>query len=380
MKKRGRALAALFAALTLGTGLCACSGYEKADAPVKTAEETQKELPVISIEEETEAEEEKTEVNPQEQERIEKDGMIPSYLTGLMTPVEIANRRPLAIMMSNDKAALPNYGINDADVVYEAPVEGGMNRYMAIIEDYDDLERIGSVRSCRTYYTYFSREFEAVYAHFGQSSFALPYLAQRERINGMEGRGASAFYRTNDRKSPHNAYTSGKKINAAIEDMGISREYPKTYEGHYHFAKEDCPVVLEDGFAASYVRPGYVMNNPWFEYNPEDGLYYRFQYGAPHKGDQGQIAVKNILFQYCHWKYYEPSEYLDINVHTPNAGYYFTNGRGEVVTWEKDGALGVTHYYDKNGQEILLNPGKTWVCILQTDRMDKAEYYGDTTQ
>ena len=150
MKKRGRALAALFAALTLGTGLCACSGYEKADAPVKTAEETQKELPVISIEEETEAEEEKTEANPQEQERIEKDGMIPSYLTGLMTPVEIANRRPLAIMMSNDKAALPNYGINDADVVYEAPVEGGMNRYMAIIEDYDDLERIGSVRRCRT--------------------------------------------------------------------------------------------------------------------------------------------------------------------------------------------------------------------------------------
>ena len=63
-----------------------------------------------------------------------------------------------------------------------------------------------------------------------------------------------------------------------------------------------------------------------------------------------------------------------------NAGYYFTNGRGEMVTWEKDGALGVTHYYDKNGQEILLNPGKTWVCIIQTDRMDKAEYYGDTTQ
>ena len=50
-----------------------------------------------------------------------------------------ANRRPLAIMMSNDKAALPQYGINHAGVVYEAPVEGSMNRYMALIEDYDDL-------------------------------------------------------------------------------------------------------------------------------------------------------------------------------------------------------------------------------------------------
>ena len=55
-----------------------------------------------------------------------------------------ANRRPLAIMMSNDKAALPQYGINHAGVVYEAPVEGSMNRYMALIEDYDDLDRIGS--------------------------------------------------------------------------------------------------------------------------------------------------------------------------------------------------------------------------------------------
>ena len=47
-------------------------------------------------------------------------------------------------MMSNDKASLPQYGINRAGVVYEVPVEGEMNRYMALIEDYDGLERIGS--------------------------------------------------------------------------------------------------------------------------------------------------------------------------------------------------------------------------------------------
>ena len=51
-----------------------------------------------------------------------------------------------------------------------------MNRYMAIFEDYDDIERIGSVRSCRTYYTYFAREYDAIYAHYGQSTFAVPYL------------------------------------------------------------------------------------------------------------------------------------------------------------------------------------------------------------
>ena len=88
-----------------------------------------------------------------------------------------------------------------------------MNRYMALIEEFDDLDRIGSVRSCRTYYTYFAREFEAIYAHFGQSTFAKPYLGKVvTNINGIEGVGSSAFYRTKDRKAPHNAYTSGTRI------------------------------------------------------------------------------------------------------------------------------------------------------------------------
>lgn len=63
-------------------------------------------------------------------------------------------------MMSNDKESLPQYGINRAGVVYEAPVEGDRPVYGGD-EDYDDLDRIGSVRSCRTYYTYFAREFDA---------------------------------------------------------------------------------------------------------------------------------------------------------------------------------------------------------------------------
>ncbi|MFQ9703822.1 MAG: DUF3048 domain-containing protein [Enterocloster clostridioformis] len=64
-------------------------------------------------------------------------------------------------MMSNDKEARPQYGIGfRAGVVYEGAGGGSMNRHMALIEDYDGLERIGSVRSCRTYYTVFCQEFD----------------------------------------------------------------------------------------------------------------------------------------------------------------------------------------------------------------------------
>ena len=139
-------------------------------------EETEHRPVVIETEPEPETEAQEPVKGNVIQQRTETDGMIHSYLTGELVPAEQGKRRPLAVMMSNDRAALPQYGLNRAGVIYEVPVEAGMNRYMALIENFDDLERIGSVRSCRTYYVYFAREFDGIYAHFGQSTFAKPYL------------------------------------------------------------------------------------------------------------------------------------------------------------------------------------------------------------
>ena len=310
-------------------------------------------------------------------DRTAQDGMVRSYLTGQWVPAEAGNRRPVAVMTSNDKAALPQYGINRAGVVYEAPVEGGMNRYMAIIEEYDDLERIGSVRSCRTYYTYFAREFDAVYAHYGQSTFAVPYLKNVDNINGIEGIGNTAFYRSKDRKAPHNAYTSGERLKKAIETLGYSNDYAEDYAGHYQFADGEYDLSAEEGaVAAAQVVPGYDMNKPLFVYKPEDGLYHRYQYGDIHEGNEGPITVKNLIIQYCQMGYYATTEYRNINVHTSGEnGYYFTNGYGIPITWEKDGEFGVTHYYGPDGKEIILNQGKTWICIVNALDEDKLEIY-----
>lgn len=304
-----------------------------------------------------------------------------SYLTGQWVDEQAGNRRPIATMMSNDKESLPQYGINRAGVVYEANVEGVMNRYMSIIEEYDDLERIGSTRSCRTYYTYFAREFDAIYSHFGQSTFAVPYLDNVDNINGIEGIGSVAFYRSSDKKSPHNAYTSGERLKSAIEKLGYSTEYSEDYHGHYQFA--DGEYHLEDDYGdgaadAGKVVPGYVMNEAYFVYSQEDGLYHRYQYRDVHKGDEGPITVKNVLIQYCQTGRYATTQYLNINVHTSGEnGYYFTNGKGIPITWEKDGEFGVTHYYGPDGKEIILNQGKTWVCIVNALDENKTEIYGE---
>ena len=367
----------LLAAVLVALALTGCkSKTEEAAVTAETTQETTREE-IIQLTTapapETEAETEPEETEPEE--RIEVDGKIKSYLTGEMIPVEKANRRPVAVMMSNDKAALPQYGINRAGVVYEAPVEGGMNRYMAILEDYDDLDRIGSVRSCRTYYTYFAREFDAIYAHFGQSTFALPYLDNVDNINGV-AEGGDAFYRSNDKKAPHNAYTSFARLQKMIGKLGYSQEYDAGYKGHYQFTKNGQEIYLENSLDAAKVVPGYAMNKAYFQYNEEDGLYYRYQYGGKHSGSEGQIAVKNIIFQYCSAGRYASTDYLNIDVHTSQYGYYITNGRAIPVSWKKDGEFGVTHYYNTENEEITLNQGKTWVCIIPTADFNKTEIHG----
>ena len=121
-------------------------------------------------------------------EEKQEEPQVKSYLTGENVPESIGRRRPVAVMMGNNSVGDPQSGIGHAGVVYEAPVEGNITRLMGILEDYGELERIGSVRSCRDYYLFYANEFNAIYAHYGQAAYALPYLEQHviDNLNGIQ--------------------------------------------------------------------------------------------------------------------------------------------------------------------------------------------------
>ena len=50
------------------------------------------------------------------------------------------------------------------------------------------------------------------------------------------------------------------------------------------------------------VGNGYSNVQAYFEYNDEDGKYYRYQYGDKHIDETTgeQLTVDNVIFQYCH--------------------------------------------------------------------------------
>lgn len=316
-----------------------------------------------------------------EREAPNEENQVHSYLTGQLTDVSVAQKRPMAVMINNIINAIPQAGISRAGVIYEAPVEGDITRLMAIFEDYSGLDKIGPVRSCRDYYIDFAMEFDALYTHFGQAVYAfdllnsdmvsnisgLQYQEAAGELNGYAGE--DIFYRTDDRPAPHNAYTSAEGLDTAIERKGYSLQLDDDYTGHFKFAADTETVSYTDG-TASYIQPSLYSNQPYFEYDASTGLYNRFQYGEAQIDETTgeQLTCTNIIIQYCKVLPYDDNGYLNVDTNAGGDAILFTGGTYQYATWEKDSDWGPARYYDAQGNEISINQGKTWVCIVQDTR------------
>ena len=217
--------------------------------------------------------------------------------------------------------------------------------------------------------TSYANEFEAIYAHFGQAVYAIPYLENIDNLNGLQLEG-SVYFRTEDRKAPHNAYTSGERLLQGIQEKGYAQTYSENYinnNGHYQFAQSPSETLLESGIPASTVAlDNYTDNHPWFEYNSETKEYERNQYGEPQIDlETGQqLTCDNIILQNSQYVPYDENGYLNIFCTGEGEGTFITRGKAIPIKWVYEEEHGMIHYYDENGQEIRLNPGKTWVEII----------------
>ena len=319
--------------------------------------------------------------------------MVRSTLTNEWIDGDLANARPISIMVPNDSSALPHYNLSKADILYECPVEGNITRSMAVIKDWEDLDRIGNVRSCRDYFVYWAFEWDSIYLHFGGPYYINEIIERKDtdHITGCaygdkrtDGLYEGTFYRSTDKKAPQNAYASAEGINKGIDKLGISKTYREGYynANHFKFAPSKEPNTLEkysDAITAKEIdmASAYPITKTAFTYNEGDGLYYRSMYGKPDvdaaNGEQ-QLAFKNVLVQFTYHEVRDAKGYLIFQVHdTTRDGYYFTNGKGIHVTWKKSTDYEPTKFYDDDGNEIEINTGKTMICIVEDGDSFKAD-------
>lgn len=355
MKKRTVLLAA---ALAMALSLAACGD----DASEETVQDN-------AVEEVTEASEEAEELVEEET----RDGMYRSELTNEWIDEDLKNQRPIAVMVDNESIALPHYGLSQADVVYEmmnSTANGRITRFMVLFKDYEKVDQIGSIRSVRPTNVILSAEWNAILCHDGGPFYIDEYLAEpsTDHFSGT-------FSRVNNGKSrEYTEYILPGDMEKNFTNSDVDIEYNEYYEGaHYQFASESNPVDLSDAadaIDATLVDLPFPHNGSYLEYDEETGLYNYFEYGKAHVdpgNDNAQLCFKNLLIQSCGFTQYDEHGYMIFDCVSKGGGYYITNGKAILVTWEKKSMTSPTRYYDAEGNEITLNTGKTYVGFVPVD-------------
>jgi hypothetical protein len=297
------------------------------------------------------------------------EGQAYSKLTGLPTDEELLEQRVICVMFDNHPKARAQAGLSQADIVYEMKVEGTYTRYMGVFQS-QNPEKIGSVRSAREYFLDRMQEYDAAYAHVGGAQPALDRI-KREGYADLDGLQliGSAMWRYNDtgKFAPHNVYTDLDHLRQAMENYGYSMTAPEDLQG-YPFHETVTPL---EGDPASDITIQFAGDNQTrFVYDEDSGKYLRFKDGSADldENTSEQMSAMNIIVQKANSSIYM-APLKKIDHFGTGEGFYYSQGKVIPITWSKDPehSYAKTFFFTEDGEELVLNPGQTWIEVIDED-------------
>jgi hypothetical protein len=302
-------------------------------------------------------------------------------LTGLeVSDPSLLERRPLAIKVQNAALSRPQYGLPQADIVYEHLTEAAITRYTAIYLCQPNVGRVGSTRSARYIDLEIPVMYKSLFAFSGTSPGLYPKFANadfkdREFVQNW-GWNASGFFRdTALRKQgvaiEHTLFVDAAKIWETASQLGLNQRQDLT--GLTFAANPPAGGQPAEDIHVPFPSKDMVVD---WRYDEKTGKYLRWVENKPDidAATGEQLAFDNVVVIYAthadDWAIFEdpprnnwPS--VQIQLWGSGPAVLFRDGQAVQGLWARPKPEDMVVFRDTAGQTPLaLKPGNTWIELV----------------
>lgn len=263
----------------------------------------------------------------------------------------------VAVMIDNSPdGRFGQNGLEKARLVWEAPVEGGRSRLMAIFSLEDENAVIGPVRSARPYFLDWAAEMNALYAHVGGSDQALKEIKSKKIFDLNEFWRGQYFWRDNNQPRPYNVYTDLTTLSKAFGKEKEKQNWQERELSPWLFKdKKDNLSVTSTAEAVIDFGDGPVVT---WKHNSEKNVYERYL------GEKKQvITADNVVVMEAEMEILDSVGRLQVQTLGEGRVKVHRDGKEIAGGWRKNSPQERIRFFDSENKEIVLNAGRTWIEV-----------------
>jgi len=280
-------------------------------------------------------------------------------LTGVPDPSGTALLRPaLTVKIENTPEALPQWGVDQADVVYEEIVNGGITRLAAIFNSQAPA-KVGPVRSVRPTDTQVVYPLGGIFAFSGGAPYAIASISTAPVKLVDEDVAGTAMFRDNSLQAPHNLFAVASALFAF---KGTPTPPPALFTYRSATAKPTGTKV------ASFVVPFPSIYPVTWTWDTTTQSWDRTLFGkADVTGTGVRESPKNVVVMFVNYVNGIGTENSYANLQGSGPVTIFSGAKETQGTWSRGASMSdVIQYKTGAGAPIALTPGQTWVELLNT--------------
>lgn len=291
--------------------------------------------------------------------------LVPRALDGVMVSSSVANLRPWAFTIDNQVDARPSSGLDQASVVFESPVEGGITRFLAIFDPKTASDvKIGAIRSARPYFVDWATAWHAVFGHVGGSPEALDKLARTPSSTVLDLNemvvGAPAFWRDQNRVSPHQVFTTPARFTKTLGDVASSTVSFTSWR--YTSDAVPTSTAAVGGFRVTY---GGSYTVRW-TYDGAKNAYRRIQ--AVKANSDTAIYATNVVVIKTDARILDEKGRLSLRTTSGGEAVLYRDGKKYIGRWSRPTGQTIS-FVGTDGNDLELRAGSTWIEVTTDDRV-----------